>query len=75
MISLFAISRYLISKKWVNKWKSYCGIDEKIEEHPGPIDNSNLLESESAKLAVCFYYPALYTMKNILEQTNLHEVC
>lgn len=37
---------YLISKKWVKKWKSYCGIDDSSEDHPGPIDNSDLLEND-----------------------------
>ena len=39
-------SRYLISAKWVEKWKGYSGIGGSgIEgnEHPGPIDNSELL--------------------------------
>lgn len=50
-IHIIIYNRYLLATSWFKQWKKYVGYEswnafnvDEIEEHPGLIDNSPILE-------------------------------
>ena len=49
---------YIVSMKWINKWQNYVGFNQEEStkgDHPGQIDNSDIVLHHYAKLETSTY--------------------